>query len=81
VFDGDRYWQITTDYAKAAPDDVLIRIAARNPGPDPAELHILPTLWFRDRWSWDNAVPKPAIREVSNEMDLVVIAEDEKLGA
>ena len=59
VFDGDRYWQITADYAKAAPDDVLIRIAARNAGPEPAELHILPTLWFRNRWSWDDGVPKP----------------------
>ena len=81
VFDGDRYWQITTDYVKAAPDDVLIRIAPRNAGPDPAELHILPTPWFRNRWSWDDAVPKAAIREVSNETDSVVIAEDEKLGA
>jgi hypothetical protein len=81
VFDGDRYWQITTDYVKAAPDDVLIRIAPRNAGPDPAELHILPTPWFRNRGSWDDAISKAAIREVSNETDSVVIAEDEKLGA
>src|SRR5271168_4063771 len=81
AFDGDRYWQITAEYAKAASDDVLIRIAARNAGPDPAELHILPTLWFRNRWSWDDGVPKPAIREVSNETGSVVIAEDAKLGA
>ncbi len=81
VFDGDRYWQITADYAKAAPDDVLIRITARNAGPEPAELHILPTLWFRNRWSWEDGVPKPVIRDASDETGSVVIAEDEKLGA
>ena len=81
AFDGDRYWQITADYAKAAPDDVFIRIAARNAGPEPAELHILPTLWFRNRWSWDDGVPRPVIRAVSNEKDSVAIAEDETLGA
>ena len=81
AFDGDRYWQITADYAKAAPDDVLIRIAARNAGPEPAELHILPTLWFRNRWSWDDGVPRPVIRAVSDEKDSVAIAEDETLGA
>ena len=81
VFDGDRYWQITADYAKAAPDDVLIRIAARNAGQEPAELHILPTLWFRNRWSWEDGIPKPAIRDASNGIESVAIAEDEMLGA
>jgi hypothetical protein len=81
VFDEDRYWQITADYAKAAPDDVLIRITARNAGPEPAELHILPTLWFRNRWSWDDGVPKPVIHDVSNETGSAAIAEDERLGA
>ena len=42
VFEGDRYWQITADYAKASPDDVCMRISVRNVGPDPAELHVLP---------------------------------------
>ena len=59
IFEGDRYWQITADYAKAAPDDVLVRIAARNAGPEAAKLHILPTLWFRNRWSWQDGVAKP----------------------
>jgi hypothetical protein len=81
VFDDDRYWQITADYAKAAPDDVLIRIRARNAGPEPAELHILPTLWFRNRWSWEDGVPKPVIRDAFSETGSAVIAEDEKLGA
>ena len=51
IFDGDRYWQITANYAKSAPDDVSVRIELRNAGPDPTELHVLPTLWFRNRWS------------------------------
>ena len=58
-----------------------IRITARNAGPEPAELHILPTLWFRNRWSWEDGVAKPVIRDASDETGSVVIAEDEKLGA
>ncbi len=81
AFDGDRYWQITADYAKAAPDDVCIRIVARNAGPERAELHILPTLWFRNRWSWEDGVPKPVIRDASNETNSLAIAEDGMVGA
>ena len=83
AFDGDRYWQITVDYAKAAPDDICIRIAARNAGQEQAELHILPTLWFRNRWSWEDGVPRPTIRGTSEEMrgGALAVAEDEKLGA
>jgi mannosylglycerate hydrolase MGH1-like protein len=58
VFDDGRYWEITAEYAKAAPEDLLIRITARNAGPDPATLHVLPTLWFRNTWSWE-AGPEP----------------------
>jgi hypothetical protein len=61
---------------------VLVRIiTARNTGPEPAEVHILPTLWFRNRWSWEDGVSKPVIRDMSDETGSVVIAEDEKLGA
>jgi hypothetical protein len=60
VFDDGRYWQITADYAKADPDDLCIAVRARNAGPDPATLHVLPTLWFRNTWVWglDDAVPR-----------------------
>ncbi|MFL5416623.1 MAG: MGH1-like glycoside hydrolase domain-containing protein [Myxococcales bacterium] len=51
IFDDDRYFDITVEYAKASPDDVLMRITAHNRGPD-ATLHLLPTLWFRHTWSW-----------------------------
>ena len=52
AFDDDRYWDIEVDYAKAAPDDICIRLRVRNAGPEAAELHVLPTLWFRNTWSW-----------------------------
>ena len=62
VFDQDRYWAVEVTYAKAKADDVLMRITVKNHGPEAAELHVLPTLWFRNRWSWDDATPKPTMR-------------------
>ena len=61
VFDDNRFWQITVDYAKAAPDDICMRITIRNMGPDESTLHVLPTLWFRNTWSWGSGTPKPTI--------------------
>ena len=55
IFDDNRYFDVFVEYAKAGPDDTLIRITAHNRGPDPAVLHILPTLWFRNSWSWGRA--------------------------
>lgn len=55
VFDGERYWDVLVDYAKAAPDDTVIRITCSNRNEDTtasATLHLLPTLWFRNTWSW-----------------------------
>ncbi len=51
IFDDDRFWSVTVDYAKASPTDVLMRIRVRNHGPETAVLHVLPTLWFRNTWS------------------------------
>lgn len=52
IFDENRYFDILIEYAKAVPEDICIRITATNHGPEPAPLHILPTLWFRNTWSW-----------------------------
>jgi hypothetical protein len=52
VFDNDRYFDLFVEYAKAGPDDTLIRITAHNRGNETAVLHVLPTLWFRNSWSW-----------------------------
>ncbi len=52
VFDESRYFDVVAEYAKAAPDDILMRITVTNRGPETATLHLLPTLWFRNSWSW-----------------------------
>ncbi len=61
VFDDNRYFDIFIEYAKAGPDDILIRIEAINRGPDAAELHLLPTVWFRNTWSWGLDARKPRL--------------------
>ena len=62
AFDDDRYWIVEVDYAKATPNDVLMRVRVTNAGPEPAEVDVLPTVWFRNTWSWDEGAPKPALR-------------------
>src|SRR5687767_10415638 len=52
VFDEGRFFDVVAEYAKADPDDVSIRVTAVNHGPEAAQLHLLPTLWFRNSWSW-----------------------------
>ena len=61
IFDEDRYFDVFVEYAKAGPDDILIRIGAFNRGPETAPLHLLPTLWMRNDWSWSGRKPKPRI--------------------
>ena len=61
VFDDDRYWSVDVTYAKASPTEVLMRIELENHGPDEATLHVLPTLWFRNTWSWDAGTQRPRI--------------------
>jgi hypothetical protein len=63
VFHDERYFDVFVEYAKAGPEDILIRITAHNRGPDAARLELLPTLWFRNTWSWGKRTPKPALRE------------------
>ena len=63
IFDENRYFDVVVEYAKAAPDDILVRITATNRGPEPAELCLLPTLWYRNTWSWDTSGPeRPTLR-------------------
>ena len=54
IFDEDRYFDVEIEYAKAGPEDLLMRVTAHNRGPDPAPLHLLPTLWFRNTWWQDD---------------------------
>jgi hypothetical protein len=62
IFDDGRYWEITADYAKAGPEDILVRIGVRNAGPERAAIDVLPTLWFRNTWSWGIDDRRPSIR-------------------
>ena len=77
VFDTDRYFDVFVEYAKADPEDMLVKITVHNRGPERAELHLLPTLWFRNTWSWEEATPKPSLRQVK---DGTVVASHAQLG-
>src|SRR5512139_3745566 len=74
VFDGDRYFDVYVEYAKADPEDILIQITVANRGPDPATLHVLPTLWFRNTWTWWPDQPKPELRQVAGPKGADMIA-------
>ena len=64
IFDEDRYFDVFVEYAKADPEDLLIRVSVYNRGPEAALIHLLPTLWFRNTWSWTEHKPKPSMRQV-----------------
>ncbi len=81
IFEGNRYFDIFMEYAKAGADDILIRIEAVNAGPETAILHILPTLWFRNTWSWFPNAAKPSLELVSTPEDPPTVrASHETLG-
>ena len=63
VFDDDRYFDVFVEYAKADPEDILVRITVHNRGPEAARLRVLPTLWFRNTWSWGEDDRKPSLHE------------------
>ncbi len=76
AFEGDRYWEITAEYAKADPEDLCIRIRVRNAGPEAATLHVLPTLWFRNTWSWGLDDRRPELVAVDGQ----IVATHHRLG-
>ena len=63
MFDGDRYFDVFIEYAKADVEDILVRISIINRSAEPANLRVLPTIWFRNIWSWSNAEVHPLLRE------------------
>src|SRR6185503_19332429 len=68
VFDDSRYFDVFVEYAKDAPENILVEITVANRGPDCATLRVLPTLWFRNTWSWGgdpSEAPPPVLREAS----------------
>ena len=81
IFDRDHYFDVFVEYAKAAPEDILIQITACNRGPESATLHMLPTLWFRNLWSWGGDVARPLLRHaLSDDVGGIIVASDSMLG-
>jgi len=72
IFDGNKYFDVFIEYAKASPNDILIQIRVKNRAPEAATLHLLPTTWFRNTWSWGRSSegywPKPRIRQATDGM-------------
>jgi hypothetical protein len=77
VFDSDRYFDVFVEYAKASAEDLLIQITVNNRGPEPASVHVLPTLWFRNLWSWGGDVKRPVLQRID---DGVIAASHEIIG-
>ena len=81
VFNDDRYFDVIVEYAKATPQDLLIRVTIHNRGPEAATLHLLPTLWFRNTWSWFGHDEQPACYPgMQRQADGTVFAWHEALG-
>jgi hypothetical protein len=76
VFADDRYFDVFVEYAKEGPDDILIRVSVHNRGKEAARLQLLPTLWFRNTWSWGDEGPKPTLREAGG----AIVASHPELG-
>ena len=77
IFDESRYWDVFVEYFKADPDDILAQVTIQNRGPDKAGLHVLPQLWFRNTWSWNQTTIKP---EISAHTGGNVVAQHPQLG-
>jgi hypothetical protein len=76
IFDDDRYFDVFLEYAKEGPEEILIRVSVYNRGPEAARLQLLPTLWFRNTWSWGDGEEKPVLREA----DGAIVASHPELG-
>jgi Mannosylglycerate hydrolase MGH1-like glycoside hydrolase domain len=81
VFDDNRYFDVFVEYAKASAEEILIQISIHNRSAEPAELHVLPTLWFRNQWSWFSNAERPALQQLSGATPQIVVkAVEPKLG-
>ena len=81
VFDQDRYFDCFVEYAKESTEDILIRITIYNRGPEPAALHVLPTIWFRNTWAWQKKLTRPVLKQGKQKPGLSsIIASHPELG-
>ncbi len=74
IFNEDRYFDVFVEYAKQSPEDILIQISVVNRGPEPATVHLVPALWFRNTWTWWPDTPKPSLKQVSGQKGNHVVA-------
>src|SRR5271165_1824019 len=74
VFNEDRYFDVFVEYAKQSPEDILIQISVSNRGPEAAKIDVLPTLWFRNTWTWWPGTPKPSLKQVSGQKGVPTVA-------
>jgi len=74
IFNADRYFDVFVEYAKQSPEDILIQISVCNRGPEPAKLQVLPTLLFRNTWTWWAGTPKPVLKQAPDQKRSQVIA-------
>jgi hypothetical protein len=77
IFNEDRYFDVFVEYAKESPEDILVQISVHNRGPEAAEIHLLPTLWYRNRWSWGRNKPKPSLQAAENNASMVRVRHPE----
>jgi len=80
VFDDNRYFDVFVEYAKADVEDILIKITVANRGPEAANLRLLPTVWFRNTWSWGGSGTKPELREAASRSGSAIEVEHSQLG-
>jgi hypothetical protein len=81
IFNDDRYFDVFVEYAKQSPEDILIQVSVCNRGPEPATLQVLPTLLFRNTWTWWPGTPKPFLKQLSGQKGAhVVVAWQAELG-
>jgi hypothetical protein len=80
IFNDNRYFDVFVEYAKQSAEDILIQISISNRGPDAATLHVLPTLWFRNTWTWWSDTAKPALKGLSDKDPAVIGASHTQLG-
>jgi hypothetical protein len=73
IFNEDRYFDVLVEFAKQSPEDLLIQVSISNRGPESATLHLLPTLWFRNIWTWWPGTPKPSLKQVSGQKGLQAV--------
>ncbi len=79
VFDGDRYFDVVVEYAKADAEDLLMRITVVNNGPEAAPLHVLPMVWFRNTWAWTRGAPRPSLQAMSPHAGIATLRAETRL--